>query len=584
MKTSNINYSIEENVQILISLLKRRGIKNVIVSPGSTNICFVASIQSDKYFKVYSCVDERSAAYMACGLAVELQEPVVISCTGATASRNYMPALTEAFYRQIPILAITSCQPRERVGQYIPQVLDKSSVPNDLVKRSYYIESVSNDEKRWNAIDKINSALIELYRNGGGPVHLDLETKYSDDFTIDKLPTVRLIEQYSYEDPFPTLENKKIAIFVGSHTKWTNELICIVDNFCCKYGAVVLCDQTSNYWGRYRILPNILCSQNNYSSECLKMDVLIHIGQMSGAYMKLYPKEVWRVNLDGELRDTFKVLTKVFQVSENYFFNKYIDDYVGVSNQNLYYDWWESELKKTYEQLDEIPFSNVWIANYSSKMIPQKSSIHFGILNSLRSWNFFEMTKGTLGYCNTGGFGIDGCVSSLIGASFANPNKLYFGIVGDLAFFYDLNSIGNRHIGNNVRIMIINNGKGNEFRNYGNWGSPLGEFADDYICAAKHYGNKSGTLIKNIATDLGFDYLEADNKNEYIINSQIFWNQNLHSKPIIFEVFTETDKESKALEIVYNLYKTPKSVAKDMAKNFLGEKKYRKIKKTLKNK
>ena len=69
MKTSNINYSIEENVQILISLLKRRGIKNVIVSPGSTNICFVASIQSDKYFKVYSCVDERSAAYMACGRA-----------------------------------------------------------------------------------------------------------------------------------------------------------------------------------------------------------------------------------------------------------------------------------------------------------------------------------------------------------------------------------------------------------------------------------------------------------------------------------------------------------------------------------
>ena len=92
-------YSAERNVQILVSLLKQHGIKKIIASPGTTNMPFVASVQYDKWFDVISCVDERSAAYMACGLAAESGEPVVITCTGATASRDYFPAITEAHYR-----------------------------------------------------------------------------------------------------------------------------------------------------------------------------------------------------------------------------------------------------------------------------------------------------------------------------------------------------------------------------------------------------------------------------------------------------------------------------------------------------
>ena len=95
---------------ILLSLLKQHGIKRVVASPGTTNIALVAGMQQDEWFEVYSSVDERSAAYIACGLASESGEPVVITCTGATASRNYYPGLTEAHYRKLPILAITGFQ------------------------------------------------------------------------------------------------------------------------------------------------------------------------------------------------------------------------------------------------------------------------------------------------------------------------------------------------------------------------------------------------------------------------------------------------------------------------------------------
>ena len=135
-------YTNERNVQILIAVLKANGIRKVIVSPGTTNITFVGSIQQDPFFEIYSSVDERSAAYIACGMAAESGEAVVLSCTGATASRNYFSGLTEAFYRKLPILAVTSHQGTDRIGHLIAQNIDRRQLPNDIVKLSVDIPVV----------------------------------------------------------------------------------------------------------------------------------------------------------------------------------------------------------------------------------------------------------------------------------------------------------------------------------------------------------------------------------------------------------------------------------------------------------
>lgn len=130
-------YTVERHTQILIALMKFHGVKKIVASPGTTNITLIGSLQNDPYFEIYSSVDERSAAYIACGLARESGEPVALSCTGATASRNYPSGLTEAFYSNLPILAITSTQHLGRVGQMMPQVLDRSIQMNDMIKKAY---------------------------------------------------------------------------------------------------------------------------------------------------------------------------------------------------------------------------------------------------------------------------------------------------------------------------------------------------------------------------------------------------------------------------------------------------------------
>ena len=145
----NTHYTAERNAQIVLFLLKKYGIKKVIASPGTTNITILASMQQDSFFEMYSAADERSAAYMACGLAAETGEPVVLSCTGATASRNYLPGLTEAFYRKLPILAITSHQGQANIGNHIAQVLDRSVVPNDVAIYSTYIRSIRGKDDEW---------------------------------------------------------------------------------------------------------------------------------------------------------------------------------------------------------------------------------------------------------------------------------------------------------------------------------------------------------------------------------------------------------------------------------------------------
>lgn len=575
-------YTKERNTEILIALLKAHNIRYVIASPGTTNINFVASLQQDSYFKLYSAVDERSAAYMACGMAAETGEPVVLSCTGATASRNYVPGLTEAFYRKLPVLAVTSCQHIGRVGHMIPQVIDRSVQMKDLVKLSVQIDTVHDKDDEWACDVALNKALLELRHRGSGPVHINLVTTYSGDFSVKALPSARVIRRLNIGDDLPVLSPKRVAIFVGSHSPWSSVLTKLVNDFCEKYDAVVLCDQTSNYRGPYRIMPHILCGQSDYQTAVNHFETMIHIGQISGSYLSVFPKNVWRVSSDGEISDAFGKLQYVFEMKEEEFFKAYLE--LGKTNkpEKAFLQEWQQELEQINSDLQELPFSNIWIAQNTIKKFPINSVLHLGILNSLRSWNFFESPSSLQCFSNTGGFGIDGGLSSLIGASFVNSDKLYFGVIGDLAFFYDINVLGNRHIGSNVRIMLINNGKGTEFRNYNHKAAMFGEAADAYIAAAGHFGQKSRTLVRHFAEDLGFHYLSASNKKDFLKNADFFLSTEKMEKPIIFEIFTDSEEESKALEMIKTLRSSASGSVKQAARKILGSNNVNTLKRILK--
>lgn len=582
------NYTVQKSIQIFISALKGHNIRKVVVSPGTTNVMFVASIQQDDWFEVYSAADERSASYIACGLSAESGEPVVLTCTGATASRNYLPGLTEAYYRKLPVLAVTSLLSDAIPGQLIPQVIDRSVVAKDVVKMSVTISEIRGGNDEWKCMLLANQALIELRRNGGGPVHVNLVANYIHDYSAKTLPDINIIQLVTKFDKFPELpQNKKIGIFIGAHRRWTEEETATIEKFCELYNATVFTDHTGNYKGKHHVEYTLVSAQELIDKKNITVDLMIDLGEITGDYYTIPVNEVWRVSEGGAVQDRYKKLTKVFDMPEIEFFKTYVNaakDQTVCNND--YYESCKKRYDDIYNKIPELPFSNVWVAKKLAKELPRNSVIHLGILNSLRAWNFFEIPDDVYANSNVGGFGIDGGLSTLVGASLANKEKLYFCVIGDLAFFYDMNSLGNRHVSNNLRIMLVNNGRGTEFRNYFHQGSAFGDDADKYIAAGGHYGNKSTTLIKHYAQDLGFEYICASNKEEFESVYSKFINPEIGDKPVLFEVFTESSSESEAIRLVRNVVheievKQP-SAAKQAVKNMLGEDNVDKIKSFLK--
>lgn len=574
-------YTDERNVQILISLLKEHGIKRVVASPGSTNVTFVGSIQQDPFFEIYSSVDERSAAYIACGIAAETKEPVVLSCTGATASRNYFPGLTEAYYRKLPVLAVTSTQEESKIGHLIPQVIDRRQQPFDTVKCSEHLQTIKDDDDEWNVILKANRALLELNHHGLGPVHINLTTRYSRNFTVTSLPQARKICRYGIGDKLPSLPKVKIAVYIGSHLRWNDIEIKALDAFCKKYNAVAFCDTTANYMGKYRVNYN-LASHQQIKHTNKNPDLLIHIGDMSDqTNMVGNPREVWRVSPDGALADRFKTLSNIFEMSEYEFFTHYVNISNEIEGDDSYIESCRIVTERLQSKIPELPWSHIYVASQLYNQIPAGSTIHLGILSPLRSWSYFDFDPTIEVYCNQGGFGIDGNMSTLLGASLTQPKKLFFCVVGDLSFFYDINVLGNRHMPKNVRILLINNSLGAEFHLFKQLNSTYVNDIDKYLSAGHHFGNKSHTLVKHYAEDLGFEYLSANNKEEFTQVYPRFITSEITKKPMIFEVFTDVENENEALKRMWNIEKGKSNVIKHMIKQALGDSNIQTIKNLL---
>ncbi|PKU93555.1 thiamine pyrophosphate-binding protein [Bifidobacterium thermophilum] len=564
-------YTSEKNFQILIYLMKAHGIRKVICDPGTTNISLVASIQDDPFFQLYSSVDERSAAYMACGMAAESGEPVAITCTGATASRDYMPGLTEAYYRQLPVLAITAMRHPGTIGQYVPQVIDRTNVPNDVCRTSVTIPfpSCTEDEAMCNR--RINEALLELRHHGGGPVHINIETRNPTDYSIKSLPAQRVIRRYSVSDQLPELPKGRIGVFIGSHLPMSDDESKALDDFCARYGAIAVCDQTSNYRGRYRVLAPLVAKQDLSHPSFLHFDVLIHIGEVSGAYMNVSASEVWRINPDGQIRDTFGTLTKVFEMRERDFFSAYASmNSWNSSFETSSLQQWNNAYSNAVSKIPELPYSNLWIAQQTASRLPGGSVLQLGILNSLRSWNFFETPESVTVFSNTGGFGIDGALSTALGAALAAPQKIVILVLGDLAFFYDMNALGNRSLPANLRVLLINNGMGAEFRMYSHVAAMFGSDANPYIAAAGHFGSKSPDLVRHYATDLGCEYFAAADKNSFAEALPALVDTNQREKALIVEAFTNEVDESNALQMVSRVEVDTKCAVKSFVKGILG--------------
>ncbi len=555
MVNNKFNY---DTTYYVVAMLKKYGIKNIVASPGTQNAKFNMLVQDDEFFNCYSVVDERSAAYVASGIAYETNNPVVITCTEATASRNYLSALTDAYYKNIPIIALTFFNTGGNKFNLAAQFIDRSITQNDIKSLFVELPKINDINDKRKCLDYLNAA-IATAKFKKEPVNINCPA-FLDFKSLQKtLPSdIWSFEYYKsdFEQQKEFLKNKNIMIFIGSHYKFSEQELKALENFSLNWDAPVICDHTANYHGHNKILTSQLA---NLVTDWQKPDIVIDIGKVCGEYASAQTfgnAKIWRVTNSNKFTFRFsKPVEKFFNCSEKYFFEK-------MNNKEKLIGGYYTNIKRKIDNIifPEIPFSTLFIAKNLCNFIPQNSSLHLAILNSLRSTNFFHLDSSIDINCNVGGFGIDGALSTSVGQSLANKNKKVFCLIGDLAFFYDMNILGNRDIDKNLRIIVINNNRGEEFRLNPALERHLGKKTDKLIAAARHYKNG----VKNWSISCDFHYMSADNKKDFEIQIQDFCSKDFE-KPVIFEIFTKNEDEQNAL----NAYRKNSKPAKVIKKSLI---------------
>lgn len=585
-------YSSIKSVQLLTALLKKYNIKNLVLSPGGSDIPIIHSLETDDFFECHSVVDERSAVYYGIGVAQQTNSPVACICTSGTAVSNYLPGLTEAFYQDVPIVAITADKDTYRLNQLMLQKIEQNHIFDTVTKKSVTLPVVRNGSDSWYCERLINEALSELDHHGTGPVHINIPiVENSSIYDCDTLPAVRKINRISADTPEAIWEQyadklstfKKILVIAGQNDFFCGKDTSAVEKFFEKYNCIISVEHMSNLKckGCLATYPLSECSiQGMFEDLC--PDLIISFGNNISSY-KLKPmiKEHkqkfvhWQIDCAGRIRDFSDRLTDIFECTPNKFFEFFAQSASDKSKNDMnYYNLWNDKIKQL-DYSSNLPFSNMYVAKTLAAVIPDRSVLHLAILNSTRTMQFFNLQPNVKVYSNIGALGIDGCLSTFLGQA-ASTDELAFCVVGDLSFFYDMNSAGIRGIGNNVRIILLNNGGGSEFHYF--MGKSKIPTINRHICA-EHKKTAKGWI-----ESLGYKYYSASSKED--VDQIIPTLAEQSDCPIFVEIFTDMEKDAELINKLFlnNRIKFGgmKMKIMDKAKSVLSPAQIQKAKKLLK--
>lgn len=546
MKFSNKKLS-----QIITQLCYAKGIQHIVISPGSRNAPLTISFTENKEFINYSIVDERCAAFFALGMAQQLNKPVALVCSSGSALLNYYPAISEAFYSDIPLVVLSADRPSELINIGDGQTINQENVfENHILENANCIEG--DDYNLFNQTI-INSALNTAIMKKG-PVHINIPFSEPLYETVDKLTTTIENEPVSIEKIKFNVDLKSFA------KKWNNSKKKIVlvgvlqpnsiekgflDILAMDESVLVLTETTSNL-SHHNFFPSIdklIASFDENDFNKFQPDILLTLGGMvvskkiKALFRKYSPKEHWHID-SKKVYDTYFCLSHHFKVSPNLFFKKFLP--ITKTVKSSYQAYWLSI--KTYRKsrhenyLNEIEYSDFKVFSSIVNFLPNNVQLQLSNSTTIRYAQLFEFNKSIEMFCNRGTSGIDGCTSTSIGAAVASKKETIL-ITGDLSFLYDSNALWNNYIPSNFKIILINNGGGGIFRilpgekntkNFNTFFETKHQLTAVHFCKMYH-----------------LDYFKVSNEEE--LNDELPLFLNSSETPKLLEIITPSEVNDRVL-------------------------------------
>ncbi len=546
-------------VRDLVEVLAQKGVEHAVISPGSRNAPLIISLNRHPKFTCHCVVDERCAAFFALGIAQQTKSPVVICCTSGSAALNYAPAISEAYYQKIPLIILTADRPVEWIDQMDGQTIRQSNIYSNYIKGSFdFPIEIHNDDDRW-YLQRMTNEAVELSQFPEfGPVHINLpfrEPLYElADYSNESLPKLFETTKTFLELPESEIQNlkkewqtyKRILIITG--LLHPNEALNDVLNDISKQNNVaILTETTSNVFGEYfnrsidRLVVGIEGSESDYIP-----DLLVTLGgpvvskKVKAFLRKNKPKAHWHINASNDSVDTYQSLTRIIPLSPE----KILKFFVGFDVKSNFRDKWlrkDSELQSIYDEfVTEIEFCDLKVFEVVLNHIPIGSRVQLANSTVVRYSNLFNQPSQNklLCFSNRGTSGIDGTISTAVGAAIAS-NKLTTVITGDLSFFYDSNALWITPFPQSLKIIMINNKGGSIFRIID--GPSKTDELEPFL-EAKHNLN-----AEYIAKTFGLRYSFCDNESDLEHSLIKMYGQDL-KKASLLEVSTRNELNPEILK------------------------------------
>ncbi len=471
-------------VQLIVDQLLAYGIRKVVVSPGSRNAPFSIAFDEHPEIETFVVHDERSAGFIALGMAQELGEAIALCCTSGSACLNYYPAVSEAFYRSIPLVVLSADRPASWINHGDGQTIVQKDVYKNHILGSLELDEDLFAQKSIESHQEELASLLQIAQsNWKGPVHLNVglnEPLYQTvEKTIDyakvlprEKPSKRLI-QTEMDVIIQEFNQSKVLILCGqmdANPKAQLELM----KLAAFPNIVVLVENTSNIQHE-RFIHCIDRTLNGFdqTNEAFKPEILITLGgAVVSKRIKAYlrnagVKKHYKIGAEFPEMDTYRCLTKAIPLSPSDFFEQINENELIANTVNFNGKWKALDIiakDRSREFHSEFTsLTDLQVFQTIQDLLPEDLVLHLANSSVVRYAQLFDPIPGVRYESNRGTSGIDGSTSTALGAAIVNSRKQHVLISGDISFLYDSNALWYAPFPRNFKLIVIQNYGGGIF-------------------------------------------------------------------------------------------------------------------------
>ncbi len=555
----------KDSCRILVDILRRHGVREAVMSPGSRNAPLVVAISACPDIRTTVVIDERCAAFVALGKASVSSSPVMLVCTSGTAVLNYAPAVAEAYYRNVPLVVVSADRPMEWIDQDDSQTLRQFEALSHYVKRSYNLPSpCGTDSLRWYVNRVANDAMLNCLSGRRAPVHINVQLDAPLGNMAAARPdrwserTIRMVEPATDLSGEQMAElsglfapSRKVLVIAGFHDP-SPELSESLDAMAGWGNVAVMCETISNLRS-VRFINDIDATLSSMTeAELVSMcpDTVVTLG---GAIVSRFVKAYLRgnavadhvhVGLTDNTVDCFQRLTVRVPMPPADFFAGLVERHRGAGVSDYGRRWMDYALRGRdmhSAYVGSAPWSDLKAMAFVMRNLPDGCALQLSNGTSIRYAQLFPSGQAVRSDCNRGVSGIDGCTSTAVGAATVYNGTTVL-VTGDMSAQYDLGALALQCVPASFRMIVLCNGGGGIFRFVGSTSS-LPQL-DEYFVVPRRFP------LRLLAEAYGFDYYEADSEESLCGVFEGFVRQS--GRPALLAVHTPAELSAEVLKGYFN--------------------------------